>query len=162
MATVSTPPIEEYEAYRPDLLRLAGKLLNDEDLAEEVVNDAIMSVWRTQNSPKAGDSTLRTKLYQATRHRARDAAKARLTAKRKGILVPLELALEVPVEDSSREQDRIDNAIDRLAAKDQVIVRAYFWDEDTLAVIGARLGVSRQRVHQRLRGILQQLKALLK
>lgn len=66
-----------YDAYHRQALGLAYRLLGDRAEAEEVVQDALLSAWRTAESYEPSRGSMRTWFLSLVRYRAIDLLRAR-------------------------------------------------------------------------------------
>jgi RNA polymerase sigma-70 factor (sigma-E family) len=142
------------------LVRTAVLLIDDEGLAEEVVQEVFLGLqrrWRVKGPPESPEAYLRTSVVNGCRsalRRKKVAGQARVLHS-----VPdgsAEAAMLV-----REEQDQVLIALDRLTRRQrEVLVLRFFLDLDDHA-IGAALGVSRGTVSSTISRALRDLEGLL-
>jgi RNA polymerase sigma factor (sigma-70 family) len=144
------------------LLRLAG----DRMLAEEILQDTLLAVWRSA-AGFAGRSQVRTWLYGVARRQAHNRLRvarpveagldevAELSAVEPG---PEELAL------ASVERERVLAAIDRLSLVHREVVLLTFVGElsqvEIAEVVGVPVGTVKSRLHNARAALVRQLAEL--
>lgn len=154
-----------YDRYHLLAFSLALRVVNDRGRAEDVVQDAFLSVWRKAGSYAEGRGSVKTWLTSIVRNRAIDLVRARREsdADDDAILLALRDPSPSVVEQvtASLDRDTIRAAIGGLPMEQrQAIVMAYFEGRshsEISEVTGLPLGTVKSRIRlgmHRLRGTL--------
>ena len=162
---------ELYDHHSAAAYGVALRVTGNPELAEEVVQDAFLTVWRRAATYQAERGTVRSWLLRVVHNRAIDVVRARDGRPRVGGRQPQALALDglvlVAADNPEREVLRaIDGAVARNALAQlprdqrQVVELAYF---DGLAYpeVAAVVGVPLGTVKSRMRLALGRLRALV-
>ena len=122
---------ELYDRHHQTALAIAHRVLGDRHLAEDVVQEAFLAVWRQADSFRPSRGPARSWLLSIVRHRAIDVTRGRAFS-REGL--PLEEMSHEPrypdvwQQVSGRlEKERVKQAVDTLPAEQrEAILLAYF------------------------------------
>lgn len=155
-----------YDRYNKVAYSLAYRILGNAGTAEDVVQDAFMSVWRRASSYRPDRASPRTWLMAVVHHRAID--RLRSAAATAGD-VPLE---EVPDRPSDappvwqevwagQRGDLVRGALESLPAEQKKSIELAYFSGYTHVEIARLMGVPLGTVKGRLRMGLQKLRALL-
>ncbi|WP_307801695.1 SigE family RNA polymerase sigma factor [Actinomadura violacea] len=149
-----------FQEHARTLVRTAVLLIDDEGVAEEVVQEAFLGLhrrWRRRGSPESPEAYLRTSVVNGCRsalRRRKVAASARVPRP-----VPDGSAAEAVL--LREERTEVLAALDRLTRRQrEVVVLRFFLDLDDHA-IAATLGVSRGTVSSTISRALRRLEELL-
>ncbi|MUN36721.1 sigma-70 family RNA polymerase sigma factor [Actinomadura sp. NEAU-AAG5] len=149
-----------FQEHARTLVRTAVLLTNDEELAEEVVQEAFLGLhrrWRRKGPPRSPEAYLRTSVVNGCRsalRRRRVAASAKVPQ-----LVP-DVSAEAAVL-LREEQTEVLAAMDGLSRRQrEVLVLRFFLDLDDRAIADT-LGVSRGTVSSTISRALRSLESLL-
>ena len=160
------------ERYGEYLNKLAMRILNDREDAEECVNDALYKAW--QNIPPEEPLYLGAWLGKVTRRLAIDRLKARDAAKRGGKERPLpwddlpetETALRTVGPEEAVLAEGLKTAVAAfvrgLPAEQKDVFLRRFWYLDSVAEIAERHGCSEGRITMMLRRMKEKLRKQLK
>jgi RNA polymerase sigma-70 factor (ECF subfamily) len=154
-----------YDRYRVLAFSLALRVVNDRGRAEDVVQDAFLSVWRRATSYAEGRGSVKTWLTTIVRNRAIDLVRARRESDSDDEAVLLSIRDPRPsvVEQvtASLDRDTIRAAIAALPAEQrQALAMAYFEGRshsEIAEVTGLPLGTVKSRIRlgmSRLKGLL--------
>jgi RNA polymerase sigma-70 factor, ECF subfamily len=154
-----------YDRYHLLAFSLALRVVNDRGRAEDVVQDAFLSVWRKAGSYVVGRGSVKTWLTSIVRNRAIDVVRARRESDADDDAVLLALRDPAPsvVEQvtASLDRDTIRGAIDELPLDQRrAITMAYFEGRshsEISEVTGLPLGTVKSRIRlgmHRLKGLL--------
>lgn len=148
-----------YERHGEQILVYLRGVLNEKQLAEEVLQDVMLSVWHSASDFR-GDCTVRRWLYAIARNHAISAIR-----RRKLMLVPYNDEIEVSIDGPALQieaQDMLVTVFDKLPAQHREVLYLKFFHSLTMAEIAQMLdvplGTVQSRLHAakaRLRGLLQ-------
>ena len=146
---------DEVQAMRPMLLGVARSILDNDEEAEDVVQDALLRLWQLRDEP-----------IRNVRGFARIVVRNLCLSKvrRKQVLVDISHAdIADEVEATNNEQiDRMMALVDALPTMQQTVLRLRHMQDMTMADIASLIGTSEAAVRQSLsrarRNILEQFK----
>jgi RNA polymerase sigma-70 factor (ECF subfamily) len=154
-----------YARYGGLAFSLALRITRDREVAEEVVQEAFLSIWRRSATYCESRGGARSWLLSIVHHRAIDAVRARSA---RGFSVPLDD--ELPLASADDPESEVVRTLDREAIQKALaslpdeqrrcIVLAYFGGL-TYPEIAERLGVPLGTVKSRLRLALEKLRPLV-
>jgi RNA polymerase sigma-70 factor (ECF subfamily) len=154
-----------YERYGRLAFSLAVRIVGAPEVAEEIVQEAFLSLWRGAGTYQPGRAAVRTWLLSITHHRAVDAVRRRSARVQ---TTPLEdQAQFVGVQDvwsdvsASLMRDEVRSALSRLPAEQRQSIELAYFGGLTYPEIAERLGLPLGTVKSRLRLGLQKLQGLL-
>ena len=145
-----------YDRYGRAAYSLARRILTEETLAQEVVQEVFLSLWRDARRFDAGRGTLATYLLSMTHHRAVDVVRREEKLRRwrtsdEGL--ELEADPKVRVEDellTSERRAEVRSALQELpAAQREAVLLAYFGgytQREVAALVGVPLGTVKTRM----------------
>src|SRR5215203_4813186 len=88
---------ELYERFRRPAFALARRILADDTLAEDVLQDVFLSVWRDPGAFERGRGTVASWLLAVVHHKAVDAVRREESQRRRQSLAEDEMALDEPM-----------------------------------------------------------------
>jgi RNA polymerase sigma-70 factor (ECF subfamily) len=155
---------ELYDRHHPAALAVAYRVLGDRQLAEDVIQETFLSLWRQAESFRPALGTVRTWLLSVARHRAIDITRGRAFTTQS--LPPDEQMfgpyLDVEQEVSQRlDKERIQRAIETIPSEQKEAIMLAFYGGYTYKEIAERLGVPLGTVKGRIRLGMQKLRSLL-
>ena len=158
---------ELYDRHHGKALAVAFRVLEDRSLAEDVVQEAFLAVWRQPEGFRPERGNLRSWFYSIVRHRAIDMTRSG-AFKRERLSID-EVQVEPGAADpwyqvsANIDQEEIKRAVETLPNEQMEIINlAYFGghtQQEISEMIGVPLGTVKSRVRlalQRLRNLLQQ------
>ena len=155
-----------YDRYGGLAFGLSFRILNDRNAAEDVVQDAFLSVWRRAVSFEVGRGSVRTWLLSIVHHRAIDRLRGTVgRARQDAPLEDYEHALSV--EDPWREvslgvqRDVLQRSLNTLPIEQRVAIEMAYFSGYTQQEIATTMHVPVGTVKGRLRIGLQKLRVLL-
>jgi RNA polymerase sigma-70 factor (ECF subfamily) len=155
---------ELYDRHHPTALAVAYRVLGDRQLAEDVIQETFLAVWRQAESFKPALGTARTWLLSVARHRAIDVTRGGASSK-EGLFLDERAFLAHPdvwPEVSRRlDRQRVLQAIEMLPAEQIEAIMLAFYGGYTYKEIAERLGVPLGTVKGRMRLGMQKLRGLL-
>jgi RNA polymerase sigma-70 factor (ECF subfamily) len=158
-----------YVRFRRPAFALARRILADDALAEDVVQDVFLSVWRDPDAYDDGRGSFASWLLAVVHHKAVDAVRREESQRRRMALAEEDLALSAPV--SSRDMDeevwsrvvaeRVRGALGGLSAPQrEALTLAYYGgytQREVSALTGAPLGTVKTRMLAGMRHLKEQL-----
>lgn len=161
----STALAELYDRYGRLAFSLAVRIVGSPESAEEIVQEAYLSLWRGAVTYQVGRGTVRTWLLSITHHRAIDAVRRRASRVQ---TAPLDdRAQFVGAQDvwldvsRSLTRDEVRTALERLPIEQRESIELAYFGGLTYPEIAQRLNVPLGTVKSRLRLGLQKLRSLL-
>lgn len=160
---------ELVEKATPWLLNVAKAMLHDQDEAEEVVMEAILTVWQNVSPPTGGATGLMPYLLRVTRHRAIDRLRRRRRGERKLAAVAAQQEAgsnpAAEIEEAARPgwhvHTQVHEALDALPSDQHTVVRLAYFEGLTQSEIADRLGIPLGTVKTRLRLAFGRLRTAL-
>lgn len=155
-----------YGIYVTRVFQYVRTLVGDQDLAEEVVADTMLAVWRGAGT-FAYTSRLSTWIFGIARHKALDAMRRRGKRQRETPLDEAAMDLpspgEPPIERIHRRQitDRTRRALAGLSPEHQEILRLVFYEDLPYDEIAILLGIPTNTVKTRVYYAKHRLKEYL-
>ena len=156
-----------YDRYGRPAYSLARRILTEETLAQDVVQEVFLSLWRDARRFDAGRGTVATYLLSMTHHRAVDVVRREENARRwKASDEGLELeadpkpGVEDQVEASARRAEVRAALKDLPEAQRQALLLAYFGgytQREVAALVGVPLGTVKTRMAAGMRKMRQAL-----
>ena len=160
---------ETENKYGTWLLKLADNILADTEDSREVVNDTYFEAWCTM--PEKRPVHLGSYLSRITRNKAIDIIRSRNTRKRQGSAFTVSLSeLEECIPDGSTTEEivegklleaSVEEFLIKLSADDRAAFIGRYYYMDSVKDIAGYLGLSENRVRNRLFTIRKKLKAWL-
>lgn len=94
-----------YERYRRPAFALARRILADESLAEDVLQEVFLSVWRDPSAYDGARGSFSSWLLAVVHHKAVDAVRREESQRRRQTLAQEDLALDEPVATRDVEEE---------------------------------------------------------
>lgn len=157
-----------YERYGRPAYSLARRILTEETLAQDVVQEVFLSLWRDARRFDAGRGTVATYLLSMTHHRAVDVVRREENLRRwrtsdEGL--ELEADPKVRVEDevlTSERRAEVRSALQELPpAQREALLLAYFGgytQREVAALVGVPLGTVKTRMAAGMRKMKEALR----
>ena len=158
-----------YERFRRPAYALARRVLADDTLAEDVLQDVFVSIWRDSSGFDRGRGTVSSWVLTMVHHKAVDAVRREESHRRRQARAEDELALDAPVQEGDMDDevsdrmdaDRVRSALRALPdAQREALTLAYYGgytQREVAALTGAPLGTVKTRMlagMRRLKGTL--------
>ena len=155
-----------YDRFGRVAFSLAYRIVGDRGSAEDVVQDAFLSVWRQAKSYRRERGSARTWLMSIVHHRSIDRLRASAAA---GPTVPLDVVPEDFAEAPGVWQqvwaglrgESVRSALERLPVEQKKSIELAYFSGYSQSEIAALMGVPLGTVKGRMRIGLQKLKAML-
>lgn len=146
-----------YNAYAPALYGILLRMVNDRELAADLLQDAFLKIWSKRQDYDPGQGRLFTWLLTITRNTAIDELRLQKSrAKASSYRYDRLEKTELPSEVASRATASV---VDQLEAKYRVVVEMHCQDEYSLPEVADRLKLPLGTVKTRYRKALQLLKS---
>ncbi len=158
-----------YVRFRRPAFALARRILGDETLAEDVLQDVFLSVWRDPGAFDRTRGTFSSWLMAMVHHKAVDAVRREESQRRRQALAEEDLALTAPtaardVEDEAWRRmvsERVRSALGVLSsAQREALTLAYYGgytQREVAALTGAPLGTVKTRMLAGMRRLRAEL-----
>jgi len=158
-----------YERFRGPAFALARRVLADDGLAEDVLQDVFLTVWRNPAGFDGSRGSVASWLLAMVHHKAVDAVRKEESQRRRQARAEVELALAAPVEirdveeeaDSRMTSERVRTALTVLSTPQrEALMLAYFGgytQREVAALTGAPLGTVKTRMLAGMRRLREQL-----
>lgn len=155
-----------YERYAPAALGLATKICGDRVLAEDVVQEAFLSLWRKSDSYRAGRGSVSAYILGVVHHKAVDAVRHEESLKRRERAGGENLVESVPddlVEEAwiSIIRDQIREAVSRLTLVQKEALDLAYFEGLTYSEVATKLGIPLGTAKTRLRDGMMRMRELL-
>jgi RNA polymerase sigma factor (sigma-70 family) len=147
-----------YERFRRPAFALARRILADESLAEDVLQEAFLSVWRDPAAYDRARGSFSSWLLAVVHHKAVDAVRREESQRRRQTLAEEELALDEPVATRDVEEEawtrlvaeQVRTALGSLSQPQrEALTLAYYGgytQREVAALTGAPLGTVKTRM----------------
>lgn len=156
---------EFYDRHQGIALAVAYRVLEDRELAEDVLQEAFLAVWRQAGSFNPERGRVRAWFLSIVRHRAIDVTRGRSFAKERISLD--EIPFEAPYPDAWQELsakldgEQINGAVEALPPVQREAIMLAYYSGLTHWEIADRTGVPLGTVKGRMRLAMQKLRSLL-
>jgi len=161
---------ELYDRFRRPAFALARRILADDELAEDVLQDVFLSVWRDPGAFDRGRGSFTAWLLAAVHHKAVDVVRREESQRRRLARAATELDLAAPtatvdVEDEAASRvvaDEVRTALGLLPdAQREALTLAYYGgytQREVAALTGAPLGTVKTRMLAGMRRLREELR----
>jgi RNA polymerase sigma-70 factor (ECF subfamily) len=155
-----------YERHGRSVFSVAYGIVGTVEIAEDVAQDAFLTVWRRADTYVASRGTARTWLLSVARHRAIDIVRAR-AARPSGVSLDAAGALVAQDGDPSAEALRrieattVRAALDVLPVRQREVIELAFFSGLSCPEIAERIGLPLGTVKSRIRLALERLRLVL-
>jgi len=150
-----------YRTYGGELYGFAHRRLQDQGLAEEVVQDVFTQAWRHAESYDEIRGTVRTWLYAIARNAVTDAERRRGRRPPPALQEPSDRAAEDEPIERAVLRWQVELALARLTAEHRQILQMAHFEDCTLAQIAERTGLPLGTVKSRVHYAMANLKLAL-
>ncbi len=160
-----------YDRHGAAAYGLAVRLTASAEMAEEVVQEAFLALWRRSETYRADRGTVRSWLLTVVRNRAIDAIRARDGRPRSGPALPRPVALDdvilVASDDPEAEALRavegevVRGALAELPREQREVVQMAYFGGLTYPEVAAATGIPLGTVKSRMRLALERLRILV-
>ncbi|CDF78232.1 RNA polymerase sigma-70 factor [Formosa agariphila KMM 3901] len=149
-----------YENYADTLLGVISKLIPDEDLAQDVLQESFIKVWKKSKSYDPSKAKLFTWLYRISYNTAID--KIRSTSNKDSKEVQIEISNVYNITAKGLNQDVMDikKHLKSLDSKYQIVLHALFFEGMTQQEASEELDIPLGTIKSRLKIGLRELKKI--
>ena len=160
---------ELYQRFRRPAFALARRILVDDALAEDVLQEVFLSVWRDPAAFDRGRGSVASWLLAVVHHKAVDAVRREESQRRRQVMAEDELALDAPMATRDVEEeawsrvvaDQVRTALGVLSeSQREALTLAYYGgypQREVAALTGAPLGTVKTRMLAGMRRLRQEL-----
>ena len=156
---------EAFRRYAPAIAGLARRILDDEPLAQDVVQDVFVRLWEEPQRFDQGRGSLRTLLLTQAHGRAVDIIRTREARKRREDRVAHEPAPPQPEVDAEflgiAQAEAVREALLHLPDGERRVLQLTYFDGHTYRAAAAILGLPEGTVKGRIRSALRKLHDIL-
>lgn len=156
-----------YDRYAPAALGVARRLCGDRNLAEDVVQESFLSIWRRPASYKQDAGTVAAYLFGVVHNKAVDSIRHEESVRRReqaaGELDEMRTDDEV-VESAwlAVRRDQVREAVKRLSQVQREAIELAYFEGQTYAEVAAKLGIPLGTAKTRLRDGMIRLRNVLR
>lgn len=154
-----------YDRHHGTALAVAHRVLGDRNLAEDVIQEAFLAVWRQAQTFTRERGTVRSWLLSIVRHRAIDITRGRSFSNERLSLD--EIAFEPRYPDAWQQvsrnlgKERVLEAVEALPAEQREAILLAYFDGYTYKEVSERTGVALGTIKGRMRLGMQKLRSML-
>jgi RNA polymerase sigma-70 factor (ECF subfamily) len=160
---------ELYERFRRPAFALARRILADDTMAEDVLQEVFLSVWRDPAAFDRGRGSVASWLLAVVHHKAVDAVRREESQRRRQAMAEEEMALDAPMATRDVEEeawsrvvaDQVRTALGGLSATQrEALTLAYYGgytQREVAALTGAPLGTVKTRMLAGMRRLREEL-----
>jgi RNA polymerase sigma-70 factor (ECF subfamily) len=156
---------ELYDRHSRTAMAIAYRVLGDQKLSEDVVQEAFLAVWRQSNSFRPNRGSARAWLYSIVRHRAIDMTRGRTFVNERMSLDEIGFEPQQPdvwyQVSANLDNLRVKQAVDTLPEEQREAITLAYYGGQTQREIAERTGVPLGTVKGRMRLGLQKLRSML-
>ena len=149
-----------YEHYGDTLYGVAKKVVRDEELAQDVLQESFVKIWKKSDSYDASKAKLFTWLFRITRNTAIDKLRSVNTKSDKEIQMDVSDVYNLGVESIKPELIDIRENLDKIENKYQIVLEALFFHGMTQQEASDELDIPLGTIKSRLKIGLRELRKI--
>ncbi|NNG08747.1 MAG: RNA polymerase sigma factor [Arenibacter sp.] len=149
-----------YEHYGDTLYGVAYKVVRDEELAQDVVQESFVKIWKKADSYDPTKAKLFTWLFRITRNTAIDKLRSANTKSDKEIQMDVSDVYKLGTEGINPDLLDVQDNLDKLDLKYQIVLDALFFQGMTQQEASDELDIPLGTIKSRLKIGLRELKKL--
>ena len=149
-----------YEHYGDTLYGVALKVVRDEELAQDVLQESFVKIWRKSDTYDATKAKLFTWLFRITRNTAIDKLRSLNTKSDKEIQMDVSDVYNVGIESIKPEFLDVKENLEKIELKYQVVLDALFFQGMTQQEASDELDIPLGTIKSRLKIGLRELKKI--
>jgi RNA polymerase sigma-70 factor (ECF subfamily) len=149
-----------YEHYSDTLFGVAKKVVRDEELAQDVLQESFVKIWKKSDSYDATKAKLFTWLFRITRNTAIDKLRSVNTKSDKEIQMDVSDVYNLGVDSIRPELIDVRENLDRIEDKYQIVLEALFFHGMTQQEASDELDIPLGTIKSRLKIGLRELKKI--
>jgi RNA polymerase sigma-70 factor (ECF subfamily) len=149
-----------YEHYGDTLYGVAYKVVKDEELAQDVVQESFVKIWKKSDSYDPAKAKLFTWLFRITRNTAIDKLRSISTKGDKEIQISDSNVYKLGIDSIRPELMDVKENLDKIESKYQIVLDALFFQGMTQQEASEELGIPLGTIKSRLKIGLRELKKI--
>ena len=149
-----------YEHYGDTLFGVANKVVRDEELAQDVLQESFVKIWKKSDSYDASKAKLFTWLFRITRNTAIDKLRSVNTKTDKEIQMDVSDVYNLGVETTRPEFMDVREHLEKIDDKYQIVLEALFFQGMTQQEASEELDIPLGTIKSRLKIGLRELKKI--
>jgi len=149
-----------YDNYADTLYGVALKVVRDEDLAQDVVQESLVKIWKKSDSYDASKAKLFTWLFRITRNTAIDKLRSVNNKSDKEIQIDVSDVFTLGVESTRPELMDIKEHLEKIEPKYKTVLDALFFEGMTQQEASEELDIPLGTIKSRLKIGLRELRKI--
>ncbi|WP_394751161.1 RNA polymerase sigma factor [Spongiimicrobium salis] len=149
-----------YEHYGDTLYGVAFKVVRNEDLAQDVLQESFVKIWKKSDSYDATKAKLFTWLFRITRNTAIDKLRSVNTKSDKEIQIDVSDVYNLGINSIRPEFIDVKENLDKIESKYQIVLDALFFQGMTQQEASDELNIPLGTIKSRLKIGLRELKKI--
>tara|TARA_R110002167_G_scaffold59804_32_gene169449 strand:+ start:1807 stop:2376 length:570 start_codon:yes stop_codon:yes gene_type:complete len=149
-----------YEHYGDTLFGVANKVVRDEDLAQDVLQESFVKIWKKSDSYDPSKAKLFTWLFRITRNTAIDKLRSVNTKSDKEIQIDVSNVYNLGVDSIRPEFIDVRENLEKIEDKYQIVLEALFFQGMTQQEASDELDIPLGTIKSRLKIGLRELKKI--
>lgn len=149
-----------YEHYGDTLYGVAFKVVKNEELAQDVLQESFVKIWKKGNSYDSTKAKLFTWLFRITRNTAIDKLRSISTKSDKEIQIDVSDVYNLGVESTRPEFMDLKQNLDKIEPKYQIVLDALFFQGMTQQEASEELNIPLGTIKSRLKIGLRELRKI--
>lgn len=149
-----------YDNYADTLYGVAHKVVKDEDLAQDVVQESLVKIWKKADSYDASKAKLFTWLFRITRNTAIDKLRSINTKSDKEIQIDVSDVYNLGVNTTRPEFMDVKEHLNKIEPKYKIVLDALFFEGMTQQEASEELDIPLGTVKSRLKIGLRELRKI--
>lgn len=149
-----------YEHYGDTLYGVAKKVVRDEELAQDVLQESFVKIWKKSDTYDASKAKLFTWLFRITRNTAIDKLRSVNTKSDKEIQMDVSDVYNLGVESIKPELIDVRENLDKIENKYQIVLEALFFHGMTQQEASDELDIPLGTIKSRLKIGLRELRKI--
>ncbi|GGH34828.1 RNA polymerase sigma-70 factor [Mangrovimonas yunxiaonensis] len=149
-----------YENYADALYGVAMKILKDDDLAQDALQESLIKVWKKPQSYNPKKAKLFTWLYRITYNTAIDKVRSRSNKQSKEIQIEVSNVYKLTSKSINQDVIDIKTHLKTLDEKYQIVLKALFFEGMTQQEASDELDIPLGTIKSRLKIGLRELKKI--
>jgi len=149
-----------YEHYGDTLYGVAFKVVRDEELAQDVLQESFVKIWKKSDSYDSGKAKLFTWLFRITRNTAIDKLRSVNTKSDKEIQIDVSDVYNLGVNGINPEAIDVKENLGKIESKYQIVLDALFFQGMTQQEASDELNIPLGTIKSRLKIGLRELKKI--
>lgn len=149
-----------YEHYGDTLYGVAHKVVRDEDLAQDVLQESFVKIWKNSDSYDASKAKLFTWLFRITRNTAIDKLRSANTKADREIQIDVSNVYTLGVESTRPDLMDVQENLNKIEPKYQIVLDALFFQGMTQQEASEELDIPLGTIKSRLKIGLRELRKI--